>query len=176
MQLQSVMNCLRLFVCFVFVFLLSQTAVCAQARFNAVLDAYETTVKPTSPEVARLVNKMLHDQFNKGSILHIVERKDVAPGAKLEGAPYYVGAKIDGLSFLGTKPIRVAIIMDLTKFSSRELMVVCETARHIEPQVIESSAKLTGAAFDSSEYGKALTELSLEAVKAFEAKVANWKI
>ncbi len=175
LQLKMVLNRLRLLVCFVFVFLFSQSAVCAQARFNAVLDAYETTAKPTSPEVVRLVNKVLNDQFNKGSILHIVERKNVTAGAKLEGAPYYVGAKIGGPRFLGTKPVRIAIIVDLTKFSSGELMVCCETARHIEPQMIEASAKLTGAAFDNSEYGKVLTELSLDAAEALQAKVANLK-
>lgn len=164
---------MRLLLCFSLVFMFSQTAGFAQAKYNAVLDAYETVQKTSSPEPARLVSIVLRDELEKGGIVHIVERKNVAPGAKLEGAPYYVGAKIEGLGFVGAKPVRVAIIMDLTKFSSRELMVVCETARHIEPQVIESSAKLIGPAFDNSEYGKALAELSRDAVKAFESKVAK---
>lgn len=166
---------MRALIVFSICFLLSQTAGLAQAKYSVVLDAYETAEKPSSPEPARLINQVMRDQFNKGNLVHVVERKNVAPGAKLEAAPYYVGAKIDGLSFLGTKPVRIAIIMDLTKFSSRELMVVCEKTRQVEPQVIESSAKLTGVAFDNSEYGKALIELSRDAVKTFEAKVANLK-
>ncbi len=166
---------MRLLLCLSLSLLLSQTACLAQARYSVVLDAYETAPKPSSAEPARLVNKVLHDEFNKGSLVHVVERKNVLPGDKLEGAPYYVGTKIDGLGFLSAKPVRVALIMDLTQFSSREILTMCETARHLDPQVIESSAKLTGVEFDNSEYGKALAELSRDAVKAFEAKVASLK-
>ena len=166
---------MRLLLCFLICCVLSQNESLAQTKYSAVLDAYETTEKPASAEPARLVNQVLRDEFNKGSLVHIVERKNAAPGAKLQPAQYYVGAKIDGLSFIGTKPVRIALIMDLTKFSSRELMFISEKTRHVEPQVIESSVKLTGAAFDNSEYGKALAELSREAAQAFEAKAANLK-
>jgi hypothetical protein len=166
---------MRVLLCFSLFFLLSQTAGFAQSKYSVVLDAYETTEKPGSPEPARLVNQVLRDQFNKGSLVHVVERKNAAPGAKLEAAPYYVGAKINSLSLLPTNPVRISINMDLTKFSNKEILVVSETARIVEPKVIDAGAKLTQADFDKSEYGRALAELSRDAVKAFEAKVANLK-
>ncbi len=166
---------MRMLLCLCLFFLLSQTVCLAQAKFSAVLDAYENTDKPQSPEPARLVNQVLREELNKGTLVHIVERKNAPPGAKLEAAQYYVGAKINSLSFLPTNPVRISISMDLTKFSNKEILVVSETARHVEPKVIEASAKLIQADFDKSEYGKALTELSRDAVKQFETKLANLK-
>lgn len=160
---------------FGFAFLLFPLVARAEAKYSVVLDAYETAQKPSSPEPARLVNKILREELEKGGLVHIVERKNAAPGAKMEPAPYYVGAKIDGLGFLGTKPVQISIIMDLTRFSNREILLMFEKSRFVEPKVIEASAKLTNAEFDNSEYGKALVELSRDAVKAFEAKVANLK-
>ncbi len=156
-------------------FFLCPTAGLAQAKYSVVLDAYEAVEKPRSPEPARLVNQIMRDEFNKGSLVHVVERKNVDPAAKLDAAPYYVSAKINNLSLLSTNPVRISINMDLTKFSNKEILVMSETARHVEPKSIEASAKLTQADFDKSEYGKALTELSRDAVKAFEAKIAKLK-
>jgi hypothetical protein len=161
----------------------------AKAKFDAILVTSEQTMVKTNHQPEKLMSKILTDDFNKGKIVHIVERPSPAVGGKnpatgsaaspagekLKVAKYAVDAKLNALVLMPGAPADLGLHLNLTNIASTEILTLSQTTRRIDSKMLEEGSNLSTAELEKSEFGKLLTDMTHEAVKTFETKLEKIK-
>ncbi|MBA3993685.1 MAG: hypothetical protein C0469_09175 [Cyanobacteria bacterium DS2.3.42] len=124
-----------------------------------------------SEEPRRLMHDVIYAHLSKGKLFTIINPVNLKHPQKIRPADWAVGANLIAFSYSPEAPVRISISMQLSQRSKGKVVVAFDKAVSLSQNAVQSGLKLHKSDFDKSEYGKAISYLSLAAVKGFEERV-----
>ncbi len=145
----------------------------ANEALSAALTTEEGMKEHDSGDPRRLMHEIVTQEFNKGSVFHIVNLENAPTPTKNYKARYQIHSHLIAFVVKPDEPVRVSIQIQLGDHTSGKKLLYSDLALDVESKSIEEALKLHNSSFDSSRYGKAIAVLASKSVKMFEEKASR---
>lgn len=143
----------------------------ASGKIVATLRTSEGMKEHDSEEPRRLMHDVTYAYLNKGKIFTILNPVNLEQPHKTRPAEFAIGANLIAFSYSPEAPVRISISIQLVQRSKGKVVVSFDRAVSLSQSAVKSGLKLHKSEFDKSEYGRAISFLSLAAAKGFEERV-----